>query len=111
MAGPPARSRRAGFIRIISNPAVTAGAITPVQAVQALRANLEHPRHQFWPVEIGYPQALDILGIPLVGHGQVTDAYRLALAIHHHGKLATFDRALLALLPTKHPHGRAIEVV
>ena len=102
---------QAGFIRIISNPAVTAGAITPEQAVQTLCANLHHRRHRFWPAEIGYPRALEILGIPLVGHRQVTDAYLLALAIHHQGKLATFDRALLSLLPSKHPHEHSIELV
>jgi toxin-antitoxin system PIN domain toxin len=102
---------QAGFIRIISNPAVTAGAITPEQALQILGANLDHRRHRFWPADIGYPQALEILGIPVVSHRQVTDAYLLALAIHHHGKLATFDRALLSLLPAKHPHVQSIELV
>ena len=102
---------QAGFIRVISNPAVTAGAITPAQAVQILRANLDHRRHVFWPAEIGYPQALEILGMPLVGHRQVTDAYLLALAIHHKGKLATFDRAAMSLLPPKHSHLNSIELL
>ena len=100
-----------GFIRIISNPAVTAGAITPEQAVQTLGDNLCHRHHRFWPADIGYPRALEILGIPITGHRQVTDAYLLALAIHRQGKLATLDRALLSLLPSKHPHVHAIELV
>jgi toxin-antitoxin system PIN domain toxin len=102
---------QAGFIRIISNPAVTAGAVTVEQAVQTLCDNLDHRHHRFWPAEIGYPQALEILGIPLGNHRQVTDAYLLALAIHHQGKLATLDRALQSLLPAKHPHGHAVELV
>jgi predicted nucleic acid-binding protein len=88
---------------------VSGGAITLEKAVQTLCANLDHRRHRFWPAEIGYPRALDILGVPLVGHRQVTDAYLLPFAIHHQGKLATFDRALLFLLPSKHPHLRSIE--
>jgi len=31
----------------------------------------------------------------LLGHGQVTDSYLLALAIAHQGQLATFDRRLV----------------
>jgi hypothetical protein len=37
----------------------------------------------------------------LAGHQQVTDAYLLGLAVHKKGKLATMDRAILALLPEK----------
>jgi uncharacterized protein len=33
----------------------------------------------------------------VLGHRQVTDAYLAALARHHHGKLATFDKGLAAL--------------
>jgi predicted nucleic acid-binding protein len=33
------------------------------------------------------------------GRRQLTDAYLLSLAIHHHGKLITFDRRMLALAP------------
>jgi predicted nucleic acid-binding protein len=32
------------------------------------------------------------------GHQQITDAYLLALTIHHHGKLATLDKRLMALV-------------
>jgi toxin-antitoxin system PIN domain toxin len=102
---------QAGFVRIISNPALTAGAVTPEQAAQTLADNLGHRYHRFWPADIGYAQALEILGVPLVGHRQVTDAYLLALAIHYQGKLVTLDRALLSLLPSKHPHRHAIELV
>ena len=35
----------------------------------------------------------------LLGHQQVSDAYLLGLAMHKKGKLATMDRAVLALLP------------
>ncbi len=36
-----------------------------------------------------------------MGHQQVTDAYLLALAIHHKGRLATLDRKLTALFSEK----------
>jgi toxin-antitoxin system PIN domain toxin len=53
-----------------------------------------HPRHRFWPDSLEYT-ALPWAGV--VGHRQVTDAYLAALARHHRGKLATFDRGLAAL--------------
>ena len=34
-----------------------------------------------------------------MGHRQVTDAYLAALARHHGGKLASFDKRLVALHP------------
>ncbi len=37
-----------------------------------------------------------------IGHRQVTDAYLVALARHHHGRLATLDKGLAAL------HGAAV---
>ena len=36
------------------------------------------------------------MAIP-VGHLQVNDAYLLELALHHAGRLITFDKGLLAL--------------
>jgi predicted nucleic acid-binding protein len=33
------------------------------------------------------------------GHQQITDAYLVALAIRHRGKLATLDRGIVQLAP------------
>lgn len=63
-------------------------------AVQVLSGLTAHPRHQFWPDTLTYS---DILLRGVLGHRQVTDAYLAALARHHHGKLATFDKGLAAL--------------
>jgi predicted nucleic acid-binding protein len=41
----------------------------------------------------------------VIGHRQVTDAYLVALARHHDGRLATFDRGLAAL------HDDAVELL
>jgi predicted nucleic acid-binding protein len=32
-----------------------------------------------------------------MGHKQITDAYLLALAVHHRGRLVTFDSRMVAL--------------
>jgi predicted nucleic acid-binding protein len=69
-------------------------AVSPKEAVAALAINLEHPRHQFWPDDISLAAGLGNLAQQVVSHNQVTDAYLLALAAHHRGKLATMDRGI-----------------
>jgi toxin-antitoxin system PIN domain toxin len=87
------------FVRIISNPAFSAAALTPAQALQLLTDNLKHSSHQFWPDELGLVQAFKGIEKRLSGHRQITDAYLLGLAIHHKGKLATLDQGVESLLP------------
>jgi toxin-antitoxin system PIN domain toxin len=70
------------------------GEVPPATAVRVLAALVAHPRHRFWPDVLGY---LEISWRGVMGHRQVTDAYLAALARHHGGKLASFDRGLLAL--------------
>lgn len=70
------------------------GEVGPETAVQVLAQLVAHPRHRFWPDALGY---LEISWHGVVGHRQVTDAYLAALARHHRGKLASFDRGLVAL--------------
>ena len=64
------------------------------QAKQILRDVVSMPGHTFWSHSIPY---LELPEKGVVGHRQVTDAYLVALANHHDGRLATFDRALAAL--------------
>ena len=65
-------------------------------ASEVLRRLLENPGHQFWPDTLDYLQ-VDLKGV--IGHRQVTDAYLVALARKHAGRLATFDQGLAALHP------------
>ena len=65
-------------------------------ALEVLRQLQDHPRHRFWPDALAYTS---IAWQGVVGHRQVTDAYLAALARHHGGKLASFDRGLVALHP------------
>jgi uncharacterized protein len=101
---------QSGFVRIISNPAFSRDALAPEQALSLLRANLEHPAHQFWPAGITVNEALAKVG-KVVGHQQITDAYLLGLAIHNRGRLATLDRRATSLLPTNGPGQSRIEVI
>lgn len=65
-----------------------------VDAMAALDAMRAQAWHRFWADEIPY-QAMHLAGV--IGHRQVTDAYLVALARHHGGRVASLDRGLAAL--------------
>lgn len=88
----------AGFVRILSNPAFSPRAVTPREAVAVLEANTRHPAHAFWPDSLSLAQTWAGAGSHVIGHQQITDAYLLALAVHHGAKLATADRGVEQLL-------------
>ena len=50
--------------------------------------------HRFWPDSIPY-QSSHLAGV--LAHRQVTDAYLVALARHHVGRVVSFDKGLAAL--------------
>ena len=58
-----------------------------------------HGAHRFWPLVGGLANVRDEIRARLVGDQQLTDAVLLDLAIRNQGRLATFDRRILALLP------------
>jgi len=91
------------FVRILSNPAFSANALTPTDALTVLQANLAHPAHRFWADEVSLIDSLKLSIQKLIGYQQVTDAYLLGLAIHKKGKFVTMDRGVRALLPEKSP--------
>ncbi len=68
------------------------------QATAAMTLSSMHasPRCEFWADSISYTAA--DLG-HVVGHRQVTDAYLASLAASHGCRLATFDHALVNVLP------------
>jgi toxin-antitoxin system PIN domain toxin len=82
-----------GCIRIMSQRAYP-GALPAAAVAARLVAATSTPWHAFWPDSISLldDQQLDWHGI--LGSRQVTDAYLLALAAHHGGRLVTFDRAI-----------------
>jgi uncharacterized protein len=102
---------QAGFVRIVSNPALSRGSPSAKEALAVLAGSLEHHAHRFWAEDIGVPEALAVSGQRLVGHQQVTDAYLLGLALHKKGKLATLDSSLPELLPLGSSARRSIVLV
>lgn len=65
-----------------------------VDAMAVLGTIRSQQWHTFWPDEIPYEPA-HLVGV--IGHRQVTDAYLVALARHHGGRVVTLDRGLAAL--------------
>lgn len=86
-----------GFVRIVSNPAFSRDALSPIEGVALLGENLAHPTHEFWADSLPLPAAVKGMDARLQGYKQLTDAYLLALAHRRKGVLATFDRALRTL--------------
>ena len=66
---------------------------------EALAQMTAHGAHRFWPLEGGLAGIRDEIRARVVGHHQLSDAVLLDLAIRHQGRLATFDRRILGLLP------------
>lgn len=88
-----------GFVRVSSNPATTSEARTPAEAIELLELMVAQAGHIFWHDDISLATDKSIPRELLVGFRQVTDAHLLRLAIRRGGRLATFDRGLLALIP------------
>jgi predicted nucleic acid-binding protein len=86
-----------GLMRLVTNPSFSRDALSPPDALTLLSSNLAHDKHDFWIEDLSVTEALAELPRKLQGHKQVPDCYLLALARHHDGVLATFDRAIEAL--------------
>ena len=85
-----------GLLRILGNPRYPNSPGAPAAAVGALAALCALPGRVFWPDDISLLSSDRVDASRLLSHGQVTDSYLLALACVHQGKLATFDKRLVA---------------
>ena len=52
---------------------------------------LSHRDHHFWVDDLSWSESAVVHGDQVLAHGQITDAYLLALAVHHQGLLVTLD--------------------
>jgi toxin-antitoxin system PIN domain toxin len=88
---------QSGCVRLLSSPAFTANPPSVVSALRILQTATESGgNHHFWSDDLPL-SALRTRWSKGLGHKQITDSYLIALAIHHHGKLVTFDSRMLAL--------------
>jgi toxin-antitoxin system PIN domain toxin len=79
-----------GCIRIMSNPGYPNP--LPVQAViEHLAVACHQVIHEFWTDEVSLLDSDVVDSTRIHGLRQLTDIYLLALAVHHDGRLVTFD--------------------
>ena len=62
-----------------------------VQMLAQLQAMCAHAYHRFWSDAVSLVQAGMLNPTHLLGDRQLTDAYLLALAVHHRGCLVTLE--------------------
>lgn len=88
----------AGFVRVSSNPSAIPTAVTPGEARALLTQIRDVDGHIFLPDDVELVVGSErVLAGRIVGHRQVTDAHLLALARRHGARLATLDRAVMAM--------------
>jgi toxin-antitoxin system PIN domain toxin len=82
-----------GFVRVISQPRYPSP-VPPALAAERLAHACSGSQHEFWACDLSVldPAAVDCTRVH--GPRQVTDAYLLALAVAHGGRLVTFDRSV-----------------
>jgi toxin-antitoxin system PIN domain toxin len=82
----------AGLIRIVSNQTYTGTAASASDLRERLQRFCRSGYHTFWPDSISFRD--DLFNLGSTTHRQLTDVYLLGLAVHNHGRLATFDRRI-----------------
>jgi toxin-antitoxin system PIN domain toxin len=82
-----------GFVRIVSQPRYPSP-VPVAAAVERLGRATRTEHHEFWKCDLSLPDATVFDPSRLHGPRQVTDAYLLALAVAHDGRLVTFDRTV-----------------
>jgi len=85
-----------GVVRIVGHPRYHNYTGAPVAVVETLAELCALPGHVFWPGDISLLDDKSIDRSCLLDASQITDTYLLALAVRHGGRLATFDRRLVA---------------
>lgn len=85
-----------GVLRIVGHARYPNSPGTPAAVAELLSSFRTLPGHEFWPDDVSILDGARVNTARLLDSGQVTDSYLLALACAHGGRLATFDRLLVA---------------
>jgi toxin-antitoxin system PIN domain toxin len=89
----------AGFVRLSLNGRLVKPPRSAPEAIAALRALRDQPGHEFWIDDVALATAVEVDTAKVRGHQQVTDVHLLALAHRRGGRLVSFDRGLVDLVP------------
>ncbi len=79
-----------GFVRVMSQPRYPSP-VPVAAAIERLRRATNTGYHMYWPCDRSLLNQEVFVPSRLHGARQVTDAYLLALAVVHSGRLVTFD--------------------
>lgn len=82
------------MLRILGQPRYPNSPGPPAVVAPLVAALIRHPRHCFWPDAVSLLEPSLVDSDRLLEAGQLTDAYLLALAVHHGGQLVTLDHRL-----------------
>lgn len=81
-----------GVLRVMNLPGYARRATPGFDLVrQKLALACTDLDHEFWPCNISLRDEKVLNWTRIMGHNQITDAYLMALAVHHGGAFATFD--------------------
>ncbi len=86
-----------GVIRLLTNPAVTQGVVSPATALETVHELTQHEGHEFWPLDHQMETGLKPLAGRVQSHRQWTDAVLLWQAVEHEGLLVSFDAGVKGL--------------
>ena len=81
-------------LRILGQPGYPNSPGPPAVVAPLIAALIRHPQHQFWPDGLSLLNQSGVDSYMLLEARQLTDTYLLALAVHHGGRLVSFDRRL-----------------
>jgi hypothetical protein len=98
-------------VRVSSNSRIVPEARSPVEAIQLLEQIVALPGHVFWPDDVSIVSSTHVARRRLMGHGQITDAHLLALAIARAGVLATFDGGIAEIVPDSANAAMTVHVI
>jgi toxin-antitoxin system PIN domain toxin len=99
----------AGFARVSRSQSIPGASVQ--HHMRLLEEACSAEDHEFWSLDTSLKDIHPEIRQRLVGHGQITDAILLDLAIRRGGRLVTFDQGMSRLLPTNSPHYAALEVL
>ncbi|MEO6966990.1 MAG: TA system VapC family ribonuclease toxin [Rhodanobacteraceae bacterium] len=83
-------------LRIVGHPRYPTGPGSPAKVAPSLVSVRARPGHCFWQDDLSLLDARIVDATRLLTPHQITDTYLLALAVKHGGKLASFDKRLVA---------------
>jgi toxin-antitoxin system PIN domain toxin len=86
-----------GVLRLLTNPAVTQGALSAARALEVVAQAMLDEGHEFWPLDQAMAAGLTAVAQRVQGHRQWTDAVLLWHVAERDGVLTTFDSGVKQL--------------